>query len=229
MSTNKTLGRRPTFGEVLDYYTCEGFLQFLLDTYHTRLVVMIISPHRHWEPDWRDDIIRAQDKAELKQYILAKLLQNLPEVHPGDRLSHYPSFHQSIGKWPNGMAPVLRGKNKTPQMRGYDCVFEADLLTWRDSFRDVSPILDLMDRHGVCYRHKFSGHRSLHVVIPSEVLPKGYRGRATKKLAHRLIAWGGSRAHHLPTITRMPYSLNEDTGLVCLPIAHGALSAFRPW
>jgi HEAT repeat protein len=127
------------------------------------------------------------------------------------------------------MAPVLRGKNKTPQMRGYDCVFEADLLTWRDSFRDVSPILDLMDRHGVCYHHTFSGHRSLHVVIPSRVLPKGYRGQAARKLAHRLTAWGGSRAHHLPVITRMPYSLNEDTGLVCVPIARGELFTFRPW
>jgi HEAT repeat protein len=229
MGTNKTLGRRPTFGEVLEYYTHDDFLQFLLDTCRTRLVVMIISQHRHWEPNWREDIVRAKDKARLKQYILDKLLQNLPEVHPGDRLSYYPSFHQSIGKWPTGTAPVLRGKNKAPRMREHDCIFEADLLTWRDSFRDVSPILDLMERHGVCYRHKFSGHRSLHVVIPSRVLPKGYRGQATRKLAHRLTAWGGSRAHHLSMITRMPYSLNEDTGLVCVPIARGELSTFRPW
>ena len=171
MNTTKTLGRRPTFGEVLDYYTRDDFLQFLLDTCRTRLVVMIISQHRHWEPNWGEDIVRVEDKARLKQCILDKLLQNLPEVHPGDRLSHYPSFHQSIGKWPDRMEEAIDEANRSTKMTSsvkQDCIFETDLPTWRESFRDVYAIIDRMDRHGVCYHHKFSGHRSLHIIVPAQ-------------------------------------------------------------
>lgn len=37
------------------------------------------------------------------------------------------------------------------------------------------------------------------------------------------------QAHHLSKITRVPYSLNGDMGLVCLPIKPGGLGRFRPW
>ena len=93
----------------------------------------------------------------------------------------------------------------------------------------MRPVLELLDDYGVYYRHKFSGHRSLHVTLPAAVLPRGYRGKAASRLARKLLSWGRSQAHRLPKITRMPYSLNEDTGLVCLPIKRGELAAFRPW
>ncbi len=109
------------------------------------------------------------------------------------------------------------------------CVFEADLPMWRAAFQDVGTLVTLMDRYDVRYRHKFSGHRSLHIVIPGDIVPPEYRGKATRKLSSHLLKWSGSQAHHLPKITRMPYSLNEDTGLVCLPIERGTLARFRPW
>jgi len=225
----KTSGRRPTLREVLDYYTRDDFLRFLLDTCRTRRVVMAVPTQLHWEPNWDEHEIRGVDVEQLGPYILDKVHEHLPETRPGDRLSYYPSFHQSIGKWLDQKGEAVYEEDKSLKPWKEDCIFETDLPTWRESFRDVYAIIDRMDHYGVRYQHKFSGHRSLHMVIPAEVLPKGYHGKGSQGFVSRLTGWSGSQAHRLPKITRMPYSLNEDTGLVCLPIERGALPCFRPW
>ena len=220
--TTITLGRRPTLGEVVDYYTREPFLRYLLDTVQRRRVVLIISKRKHWEPNWASDEVIGQDIVSLRRFILRKVKWYLPGINGDERPDFYPAFHQSV--W--------RGRGDDEALgptQHMDCIFEADLPTWHDAFQDVSAITSLFERYGVPYQHKFSGHRSLHIVIPGEVLPQGYRGKATRKLAGKLLQWGGSQAHHLPKITRMPYSLNEDTGLACLPIERGELPSFRPW
>jgi HEAT repeat protein len=214
-----TTGRKPTLGEVLDYYTREDFLTFMLQTLSRYRVVTIISKTMHWEPNWEHDEVKADSLDALRRYIVDKITTTLPGVALDQRPEYYPSFHQSVTHRSIG----LRESGQR------NCVFEADLPTWRDSFRDVGAAITLMEQYNVRYRHKFSGHRSLHIVIPADIVPQGYRGKSTQKLANHIISWGGAHAHPLPQITRMPYSLNEDTGLVCLPIARGELAAFRPW
>ena len=61
-----TLGRRPTLGEVLDYYTQESFLRFLLATTRYRRVVLVISERKHWEPRWPRDEVRVETLTELR-------------------------------------------------------------------------------------------------------------------------------------------------------------------
>ena len=217
-----TLGRRPTLGEVIEYYTQDSFLRYLLDTVRQRRVVIIISERKHWEPNWEKDEVVAQDTTDLRQFIERKIEACLPGAETDERPEFYPAFHQSVWKGPGGDGPNAYDQHM-------DCIFEADLSLWRDAFQDVKAVTSLLDRYHIPYQHKFSGHRSLHIVIPGEIMPQGYRGKATRKLASELLRWSGSQAHHLPKITRMPYSLNEDTGLVCLPIEHGSLPSFRPW
>ncbi|MGC9349040.1 MAG: hypothetical protein ACP5JG_12925 [Anaerolineae bacterium] len=223
-TTKITPGRRPTMGEVLDYYTQENFLRFLLATTRHRRVVLVISSKKHWEPRWSRDEVQAGTVDELRDWILSKIESALPGVATDARPDYYPAFHQSV--WKGDAADTQSG---TPRDIYMDCVFEADLPTWRDAFHDVNAVIELFERYDVHYQHKFSGHRSLHFVIPGDILPRGFRGQASGKLAGMLLRWSGSHAHHLPKITRMPYSLNEDTGLVCLPIDRGGLPAFRPW
>ena len=221
MTPTVTLGRRPTLGEAIDYYTRDDFVRYLLDTCLGRPVVLVIPPKMHWEPDWPRDEVKAEDarpdRAQFRAFLQARIAERLPAVALDERPPFYPSFHQAV--WTRSP-----GGGQLP-----DCVFEADLRTWRDAFGDVRPVLEWMDRHGVYYRHTFSGHRSLHVTIPGAILPRGYCGKGAAGLAQKLLTWSHSQAHRLPKITRMPYSLNEDTGLVCLPIARGELAAFRPW
>jgi HEAT repeat protein len=191
---------------------------------------MVISPQKHWEPNWAEDEmhIGAGDVDLVRRSVIDKILAALPALGAADRPDFYPSFHQSV--WKRAAREALDDEGEVSSQSGLrDCVFESDVNTWRDAFQDVYAIVDRMDRHGVRYRIKFSGHRSLHVVLPAEILPKGYRGKGTVHLASRLLSWSDSRAHHLPKIARMPYSLNEDTGLVGLPIERGALPLFRPW
>ncbi|MBN1579495.1 MAG: HEAT repeat domain-containing protein [Anaerolineae bacterium] len=215
-----TLGRKPTLGEVTAYYRRQDVLQFILDTSCTRSLVLVIPRKSHWEPDWDKDEIKADNIEQLERSIAKKIGDYLSGIAPEDRPPFYPSIHQMVTK-------SQGGENGAKQVM--DCVFEADLPTWRDSFQDVSAVLGLMNQYGVPYQHKFSGHRSLHITIPAETLPQGYRGKNAAKLAGKLLQWSNSQAHRLPKITRMPYSLNEDTGLVCLPIERNALDAFRPW
>ena len=215
-----TPGRKPTLGEVLDYYTRDDFLSFLFHVLQTTRVVTVISKKLHWEPDWERDEVEAETIPTLKDFIVDKIKPAYPNTKLDDYPQFYPSFHQSVWR------QIVPGH---PESNALDCVFEADLPTWRDSFRDVGAAISLMEAHNVRYRHKFSGHRSLHIVLPSEIIPAGYRGKGSSKLAQHISRWSSSSAHFLPKITRMPYSLNEDTGLVCLPIQRGGLPDFRPW
>jgi HEAT repeat protein len=223
-----TVGRKPTLGEVIDYYTRDDFLRLLLHTRSTRRVVLVISEKAHWEPDWGRYEVTGESTDDLGQFIRQEIAARLPGVGLDDRPDYYPSFHQAVWQR-SGDGESVQDGGKRQRHLLQDCVFEADLLTWRDAFQDVFAIVDLLRRHNIPYWHKFSGHRSLHVVIPGEVIPKGYRGKGALNLARLLLQWGGSQAHQLPKITRMPYSLNEDTGLVCLPIERDMLEGFRPW
>jgi len=224
-----TLGRHPTLREVLDYYTQESFLRHLLDVTRRRRVVFVISPRKHWEPNWETDEVRASTEAGLRQWLVAQIETCLPDVALDECPEFYPAFHQSVWKAAADDPAMLAGGVAANLAVHRDCVFEADLPTWRDAFQDVSTVIPLFEAYGAPYLHKFSGHRSLHIILPGDGLPRGFRGKAASKAARTLIQWSGSRAHFLQLITRMPYSLNEDSGLVCLPINRGALSSFRPW
>ena len=216
MAPTITLGRNPTLGEAIDYYTRDDFCRYLLDTRLVRRVVLVLPPKLHWEPNWPRDEVLAESAEQFRAFVRKKIAEQLPEIALNERPPFYPSFHQLV--W------TRSGGEQRP-----DSFFEADLPTWRDAFGDVRPILEQLDRYGVYYQHKFSGHRSLHVTVPGAVLPEGYRGKGARRWVKKLLLWGGSQAHRLPRLTRMPYSLNEDTGQVSLPIARGQLAAFRPW
>ena len=159
MASTVTLGRKPTLGEVISYYTRDDFIRYLLDTRLERRVVLVISPKMHWEPNWPRDEVRAENAEQFRGFLYDKIAEQLPEVALDERPPFYPSFHQAV--WTRSA-----GEQRP------DSVFEADLPTWRDAFGDLRPVVEQLDRHGVYYQHKFSGHRSLHVVIPAEVLPR---------------------------------------------------------
>ena len=208
MNDKATYGRYPTLREVLDYYGRRDFLDFLLKTCTVRKVCLVIPEKRHWEPKWREDRIRARDRDSLASFIRVRIEHAFPDADPDERLPFYPSFHQSVHRWPEGH---IDGEGE-----GRDEIVESDLPAWREAFQDVFTLVSCLQDEGVPWRSKFSGSRSLHVMIP-----RGGESLDPKQ-------FGGSRAHKVPII-RMPYSLNEDTGLVSLPLTWETLPAFRPW
>ena len=208
MKDKATYGRYPTLREVLAYYSRTDFLDFLLKTCTVRKVCLVIPEKRHWEPKWREDRVRAEDRDGLAVFIRERIEHAFPDHDPDGRLPFYPSFHQSVVRWPKGQVDGDSG--------GRDEIVESDLPAWREAFQDVFTLVSCLEEEGIPWRSKFSGSRSLHVMIP--------RGGEGLDPRH----FGGSRAHKVPII-RMPYSLNEDTGLVSLPLTWETLPTFRPW
>lgn len=209
MSATITYGRYPTLAEVCGYYGRDDFLDFLLRTIATRRVVMVLPERRHWEPRWEDNQVRAKTRDELREWVLRQIRERFPDVPEGGPLPFYPAFHQAVERrttTPDGDRRSL----------GKDGVAEADLPTWREAFHDLLTLIEALRAEGVPHHCKFSGHRSLHLMIPCA----GDQWRAS--------AFGDSKAHGV-AILRMPYSLNEDTGLVSLPLTWEQLPAFRPW
>ena len=192
-----TIGRKPTLGEVLDYYTREDFLAFMLQMLTHYRVVTVISKTKHWEPNWERDEVKADNVADLRRFIVEKITAAFLDTSLDMRPDFYPSFHQSVQRRPDDAG-------RDP---GRDCVFEADLPTWRDSFRDVGAAVTLMERHDVRYRHKFSGHRSLHIVIPAE-----HRAAGLSRQEH-----GETGAAHHP--------LEQRAGTLTCPKSRGCPTA----
>jgi hypothetical protein len=124
---------------------------------------------------------------------------------------------------------------------GYDFVIEKDSVIWQECFEAMLPLMDILERFGVHYWLKYTGHHSLHLVVPAEAFPRTYRGIPLKSchqaVYHRLTVFLNKRARqhynehdrHCPPGTNMPYSVNEDTGLLNYPLLREELAHFRPW
>jgi hypothetical protein len=124
---------------------------------------------------------------------------------------------------------------------GLDFVIEKDSVIWQECFEAMVPVMDILEHFGVHYWCKYTGHHSLHLIVPAEVFPRIYRDRPFKDCCravyHRLMVFLNKRANqrynehdrHCPPGTNMPYSVNEDTGLLNYPLLREELAGFRPW
>jgi hypothetical protein len=142
----------------------------------------------------------------------------------------YPAFHGSVSKF------TYHGFFKRDrQFIGTDMVFDIDGKgDYRETFRDGARIVDFLDQHDVPYRMKFSGNTSPHIIIPCEAFPQPFPKNQFERLfklieeksgaQHIDDSFGGSSGHFL----RLPYSLNERTGLVSMPITRDEFDTFEP-
>jgi len=105
----------------------------------------------------------------------------------------------------------------------------------------VIPMIKVLDHFGVYYWLKYTGHHSLHVMFPAESFPT-YHGKLSQleympSLYRRLAAFfdklcfqplNESGFHGGVRGTNMPYTLNEDTGLLNYPIREREIQGFEP-
>ncbi len=218
----RTLGQKPTLAEMLEYYDREDVSSFIYRACLRRKICMFFAAEMRWSGSWRQKFLTLESPEHLKDNIVARIGNSMDDLAEDQPMRFYPSFHEA--------ADVL-GDYK-------DFVLEADCRGWRKSFDDLYGALKILDEFEVAYRIKFSGHRSLHFMIPWEAFPEYFNGKSVKKqwrqICDRVRAYfvrhGGLRsAHRSGGILRIAYSLNENTGLVSLPIASGKLGDFRPW
>ena len=91
-----TPGRKPTLGEVLDYYTREEFLTFMFHVMQTTRVVTVISKKQHWEPNWQRDEVKSTTVEALRKHIVDKITRAYQGTALDQYPQFYPSFHQSV-------------------------------------------------------------------------------------------------------------------------------------
>ena len=160
--------------------------------------------------------------AQIAYESLSQLEGNIPRK--------YPAFHGSVCRYTN------RGFFKRERrLIGTDMVFDIDLKTdYRQAFRHAARIVNFLDRHDAPYRIKFSGNTSPHIILPCEAFPQPFPRsdfqRLFKTIKEKSDAqyvdevFGSASARFL----RLPYSLNEDTGLVSLPLTRDEFEGFEP-
>ena len=220
-----TFGRYPTRREVEEYYTRDDILDYICDASKVRSVVLSFRDEPSIHNEGKSSTIAIENSEELQEYLLQRFARNLPErlYHYEKPLGAYPSFHF-----------ITKGKKGEP----WDFVMEADCHGWRKSFVDVRGAVEFLHEYGVPFMVKFSGHRSLHLIIPREAFPEKFEskpigdiwGRVEGSLRHLLARKAFvKQAHGTGGILRLPYSLNENLGMVSLPIPYEDLDAFRPW
>ena len=226
----QTYGRYPTLGEMKEYYQRSDVLDFLWEECQLRNVSMALDA-KTWdiEPQSRDALRRLIDQAIRERIEARNRKRAAQEGVPVDQLRlklyEYLSFHTS---------EVLRRGGKA---LGFDMIFEPDLVGWRRSFEELTGVMALLDDFQVCYRIKYSGVRSLHLIIPHEALPKQFMGKPVrfqrellmKRLQRYFNQLCGLKNVDKPGFLRLAYSLNEDNGLVSLPLDPARLADFRPW
>lgn len=220
-----TFGRYPTRYEMQEYYTRDDVLEYISDASSVRKVVLSFKDEPSIYSEGGTPPLTIGKADELKSYLLQEFSLHFPEdAYPYDKpLGVYPSFHF-----------ITKGNEGEP----WDFIMEADCQGWRRSFTDVRGAVEILHSHNVPFIAKFSGHRSLHLIIPREAFPEELDGKPIgsvwKRLDGSLRTLFGKKAfvrqaHGTGGILRLPYSLNENLGMVSLPISYEEIDTFRPW
>ena len=142
----------------------------------------------------------------------------------------YPAFHGTVCRY------VKKGAFKRGRRQiGTDMVFDVDIkANYRQAFGYAARIVDFLDRYHAPYRIKFSGNTSPHIILPCEVFPQPFPQVQFQRLFQTIHEKSGAEhvddAFCSPSghFLRLPYSLNEHTGLVSLPLTRDEFDAFQP-
>ncbi len=212
----------PSVSEMLDYYGRSDVLSFIYMYMLSHPVAMIFSEVMN-NDIYTTSIVKPKSSQELLETIETEVRSR--KYQPHAKPVNYISFHQVL--WPT-ISPDKPFSN--------DIVFEADAEDgYRVSLRSLKNVSGRLDDFGIPYRVKFSGVGSSKTIIPREVFPEDIHSRFPAEhgdsLRRKLCGFlkGDSPNLEQPPAIRIPYSLNELTGLVSLPIEPGDMESFKPW
>ncbi|MFC1712131.1 HEAT repeat domain-containing protein [Candidatus Poribacteria bacterium] len=206
----RTMGRWPTVGELFEYYSREDICAVIYYQSKRWRILMNFGDNYLLEPTSEQDVRRK---------MLKKLKHFCEGVKETDRLPKYPTMH------------ILKDRGETADVR-YDFMTEDDPRSWQQAFSEMSKTLDVLDAHDVFYRVKFSGHRSLHLMIPAESLPRDFRGGSINeqfKLVEKKIKGYLPATGHVTVGFRVVYSTHPIGAMVSIPLTRREIPSFQPW
>ena len=229
----RTLGSHPTITEVVDYYLRADILPEIFHVTQVRDVNFIYR-----ESGGKDVHIPLQPKDIVE---LENSLRQFFTQHEG-RLEPYPWFTMSweSAAYENNTRILANSATGERRIIGWDSVIELDY-GWRQSFGELYSGIQVLDDFGIYYRAKFSGHRSLHFILPAETMPENFRERPDRNVWRDTINKVGefviTRSNYLRHWQKMgthgvcsaPYTVHRYVGLVSIPLIPTDYREFRPW
>lgn len=209
----KTLGRWPTKYELLQYYQRNDVCEAIY-TQSTRWQILL-----EFGKPLLLDVRHADD---VRDVLFAELEQFTFNIGDNEKLQEYPTMH------------ILTGKGKAGD-RGPDYVLETDPPRWVQAFEQISTITQALDQLSAYYLLKFSGRRSVHLIIPAETMPTQWEGQSLhdqwdriQKAIDAYLPLPDDKVDR-PEGLRVAYSTHPKSGYVSLPILSNDLRRFKPW
>lgn len=209
-SVGKFLLSRNYLKKVFDYYSRSDIQQAMFRYANGRKITFL----RLFQPQY-ERLLSPDD-------ILPLAINSLIE-----KGKYWPSLHGTVSRY------GLTGG------RICDVVIEIDYkANWKTCFDISRPIIDMLEDRGAFFKIKFSGHCSIHIIIPAE----GLRNQGFPidhanffRCLSDLIKKKLKEPKYLDTsfylhdhFLRLAYSVNENTGLVSLPFNPNDLDKFDP-
>src|SRR3989344_2103270 len=164
------------------------------------------------------------------------------------------SFHYSVERWSNPMA--ITSGNHDNLRTGWDMVIDIDSkLGFGESKTGARIVCDFLGKYGIRnHTVKFSGRRGFHIILPWEMFPLEIDDKPLSKLYPEIpriiigfvrerimedmkLELGTPEPYSVIEIEkdwgnrhmfRAPFSFNEKTWLVSLPIKASDIKNFRP-
>ena len=190
----------------------------------------------------REDVQQAmfQYAQGRKVTILRTFKPLFPPMRQSEDVLHLAMFCllQQTDFWPSLHGTISRQQEDGPTV--CDFVVELDYkVDWAGCFEMSRPIVTFFEELGLFFLIKFSGHCSPHIIIPAEAFPQRYMSPQTFRGLHKalmnLIRRKVSRPnyidmsfHNVNHFLRMAYSLNEQHGMVSMPIPIEQYDSFSP-
>jgi hypothetical protein len=211
----RTMGRWPTKGELCEYYARDD------------ICAVIYYQSKRWKilMEFGDEyLLEPTSEKDAREKILGNLRDFSYGVKETERLPEYPTMH------------ILRDRGEMASVR-FDFMFEEDPQSWKQGFDEMAKALDVLDACDAYYQMKFSGHKSLHLIIPAEAFPRTFRGKSVneqfslieKRLKIYLRSYMPRVGRATPAGLRVVYSTNPKSGMVSIPLRRKELPCFQPW
>ena len=213
-------------GEILAYYGLarKDIAEAIFKYGRDRKVIMTSEPGTLGRGGGQPGFRSPDEILALAQQALEGMEDTVPRRYPG--------FHGTLGRYPAAGGLIRRGQKSA------DLVIDIDVKgDYKEAFRDGRKVLDFLDSYNAPYRVKFSGGSGPHIIIPYEAFPEslsGARFDRAHKLLFQIISSRSGAGHIDGSFTstdhffRLPYSLNENTGLVSLPLRREQYDDFTP-
>jgi len=190
----------------------------------------------------REDVQQAMFQyAQGRQVTILRLFKPLFSAlrQPEDVL-HLAMFCllQKTGFWPSLHGTISRKQEDESIV--CDFIIELDYKAdWARCFEMSRPIVQFFKELGLFFLIKFSGHCSPHIIIPAEAFPQRYTSQHMFRGLHKALMNVVRRKvskpnyidmsfHSFNHFLRLAYSLNEQYGLVSVPIPIEQYDTFSP-